>query len=262
MSSLTSIDKSKLERLFNMSEGYVLNFNDATFSTFFGDFDIDIHSEKYQQKGTSKAKKYREFWRIENDHIVGKVILEMIKYVQSYGVEETELISQCKEIGNRLVSSKVNINHLKKKVEEFDLKYIDKQIQVIEQHIESNPALAIGTSKELIESCCKTILDELKVSYNEEDLNIIKLTKLTMEKMKLLPKNIKSGAKGEKTIKQILGNLSAIAQGVAELRNLYGTGHGKSGKEEGLSSRHARLVANTSSALVYFLFETFENRTK
>ena len=42
-----------------------------------------------------------------------------------------------------------------------------------------------------------------------------------------MPKNISDDVKGAKSIKAILGNLKAIAQGVAELRNLYGSGHGK-----------------------------------
>jgi hypothetical protein len=64
--------------------------------------------------------------------------------------------------------------------------------------------------------------------------------------------------KGAKSIKAILGNLKAIAQGVAELRNLYGSGHGKSSSYKGLESRHASLAIGSSTTLVRFLWDSYE----
>lgn len=61
-----------------------------------------------------------------------------------------------------------------------------------------------------------------------------------------------------KSIKAILGNLKAIAQGVAELRNLYGSGHGKSSSYKGLESRHASLAIGSSTTLVRFLWDSYE----
>jgi hypothetical protein len=68
------MEKSQLEKLFDMSGGYVCNFSDSTFESFFADLHVDIHSNKYTANGTSKAKKLREFWRIEPDHLVGQSI--------------------------------------------------------------------------------------------------------------------------------------------------------------------------------------------
>lgn len=55
-------------------------------------------------------------------------------------------------------------------------------------------------------------------------------------------------------------NLGQISQGMAELRNLYGTGHGKDGRSKGLSPRHARLAVSCATALATFLFEAHEAR--
>jgi hypothetical protein len=42
------------------------------------------------------------------------------------------------------------------------------------------------------------------------------------------------------TIRRILSNLAQIAQGAAELRNTYGTGHGRAGRTKGyLNTRRA-----------------------
>ena len=47
----------------------------------------------------------------------------------------------------------------------FDAAHIGEQIQRIEASIDADPALAIGTAKELAESCFKTILGERGVEY-------------------------------------------------------------------------------------------------
>ena len=55
-------------------------------------------------------------------------------------------------------------------------------------------------------------------------------------------------------------HVGSVAIGIAELRNLYGTGHGKGGNHKGLTVRHARLAVSASAALCMFLFETYETR--
>jgi hypothetical protein len=50
-----------------------------------------------------------------------------------------------------------------------------------------------------------------------------------------------------------LSNLGTIGNGLAELRGLYGTGHGKTAE---LSARHAKLAVGAAATLATFLFET------
>lgn len=78
MSSLTDIEKRYLEKQLHMGDGYVLDYSDPTYGEFFKRHRIDIHSQKYQTYGTSKAKKMRAFWEIESDDAVGKVLSEML----------------------------------------------------------------------------------------------------------------------------------------------------------------------------------------
>ncbi len=84
MSSLTDIEKRYFEKLLGMQSGYVLDYSDATFGEFFGRYDVDIHSDKYQTYGTSKAKKMRAFWEQESDSKVGQALAEML---DSYEVD-------------------------------------------------------------------------------------------------------------------------------------------------------------------------------
>ena len=141
----------------------------------------------------------------------------------------------------------------------LDASAILDQINRIEASLETDPTLAIGTAKELVESCCKTILAERNALPNKTD-DLPKLIKATTTELKLLPDDIPDQARGVETIRRTLSNLGTIVSGLAEIRNLYGTGHGKPGKQRGLSSRHAKLVAGAAGTLAVFLFETHQER--
>src|SRR5258708_5420261 len=60
----------------------------------------------------------------------------------------------------------------------------------------------------------------------------------------------------------MLMNLAQLVQGSAELRNAYGTGHGRSRAQarQRLEPRHARLAVGTATTLGVFLYETHEAR--
>lgn len=78
MSSLSDVEKRYFEKLLGMQSGYVLDYSDATFGEFFNRHGINIHGQKYQTYGTSKAKKMRAFWERESDMLVGVVLGEML----------------------------------------------------------------------------------------------------------------------------------------------------------------------------------------
>jgi hypothetical protein len=72
--------------------------------------------------------------------------------------------------------------------------------------------------------------------------------------------DVEPAAEAADTIRRILSNLAQIAQGTAELRNTYGTGHGRAGRTSGsLNARHARLVVGAPATLASFLYDTYEN---
>lgn len=78
MSSLTDTEKRYFGKLLGMQSGYVLDYTDANFGEFFNRHRINIHGQKYQSYGTSKAKKMRAFWEQEPDALVGKVLGELL----------------------------------------------------------------------------------------------------------------------------------------------------------------------------------------
>jgi len=258
MSALRPSETVKFEALFGMDGGYVLNFSDSSFGAFFAQIaDIDIHGDEYCQYGSSKAKKLRAFWSQAEDGMLGKVLEEMVELaaaIPNYS-KDKPLIEECRLIAQRLQGNGVNLGHLKKTVEPFNSTYITKQIHRMEQAVDNDPDLAIGTAKELIETCCKSIL-EARGKAIQGTPDIPTLTKATFKELDLVPESVHEASRGKDTVKRILSNLSTIGNGLAELRGLYGTGHGKEHQTSGLHPRHAKLAIGTSATLVTFLFET------
>jgi AbiJ N-terminal domain 3/Abortive infection C-terminus len=123
-----------------------------------------------------------------------------------------------------------------------DPSYVAQQITRMEAAVINDPGLAIGTAKELVETCCKTILDARRVAFSK-GADLPELVRLTSKELELTPDDIPEKAKAADTIKRLLSNLATITQGVVELRNHYGTGHGKSAGAKGLQSRHAEVAA-------------------
>ncbi|MBK7706842.1 MAG: abortive infection family protein [Acidobacteria bacterium] len=134
----------------------------------------------------------------------------------------------------------------------FDSSYMHDQIRRMESSVDDDPSLAIGTAKELIETCCKTILAERGKPVSNAP-NVSSLTKETLKELNLLPDGIPDAARGADVIKRLLNNLGTIGNNLAELRGLYGTGHGKDGRSKGLTARHAKLAVGAAATLAVFL---------
>lgn len=263
MSPFSMAERHNLEKYLGMSGGYVLNFSDRTFGEFvFETIGIDIHDEKYTTEGTSKAKKLRALWKLEADYTIGKLILALIDYDASLNAEQTAeakaLADKCRQIATRLLAGGPSLNPLKEHATVLNANHLAEQIRRLEASVETDPSLAIGTAKELIETCCKTILAERgKPVVGSPDVST--LTKETLKELKLVPEGVPDAARGADVIKRLLSNLGTIGNGLAELRGLYGTGHGKHGSTTGLSTRHAKLAVGAAATLTVFLFETHQD---
>jgi len=260
MSALTIADKHSLEKFLGMKDGYVLNFSDRTFGEFmFEAVNVDIHSESYTSQGTSKARKLRSFWKNESDYQVGKLILALVDYSTAHNLNSTDdapaLVERCRQIAARLLAGAPTLDSLKVHAKNLDAGHLAAQIRRMEGSVETDPDLAIGTAKELIETVCKTILFERgKPIAGTPDIPT--LTKETLKELKLIPDGIPDTAKGAEVIKRLLSNLSTVGHGLAELRGLYGSGHGKHANASGLKPRHAKLAVGAAASLATFLFET------
>jgi hypothetical protein len=148
-----------------------------------------------------------------------------------------------------------SLDDIKETAGTLDAQHMADQIRRMELAIVSDPSLAIGTAKELVETCCKTILAERgRPVTGTPDLPT--LTRETLRELKLVPDGVPDSTRGSDVIKRLLSSLGTIGNGLAELRGLYGTGHGKHGKVSSLTPRHAKLAVGAAATLATFLFET------
>jgi hypothetical protein len=105
MANLTFLEKNKLEKLFGMGSGYVLNFTDRTFREFVADTTgRDIFDQTYAYASGSKANRLRAFWREEPNHVVGKLLQELFQYHKAEGFNPSgHLYGECQRIAERLL---------------------------------------------------------------------------------------------------------------------------------------------------------------
>ncbi|WP_082780746.1 abortive infection family protein [Cephaloticoccus primus] len=152
-----------------------------------------------------------------------------------------------------------SLNSMRETFQEIGSEYIKKQIDRIYSDLNKGEVdRVIGTAKELIETCCKSILEER--GKDSQNGNIMNLLKCTLKVLNLAPEDTPEQAKAKEPIKKLLNALLNIVQNIAELRNHYGTGHGRQASAKGLQLRHAKLVAGAASTLALFLMDTHEER--
>lgn len=141
----------------------------------------------------------------------------------------------------------------------FDADEMLRQMTRMEAAIEADPALAIGTAKELVESTCKAILDARGgPATGREDLP--RLVRRVAEELSLLPEDA-AASRDADTVRRVLGSLATLSGSIAELRNSYGTGHGRLPGSPQLTARHAKLAVGAATTLAVFLYETHVDRS-
>lgn len=271
--ALSGLERGVFIKLFNRG-GYVLDFSTAEFDAFTMQSVGVALCEKYH---LSKGRSLNAFINEADNKFADKLLFDLLQYYEiSYGNFERETVPnefgkvaldcgvdysttyrKCKEIQKRHSSpladySSVLASNIK---DAFSSDYIDWQMQIMMSMQTENPTEAIGKAKELIESCCKGILEENSQSY-ENTWDLPRLVKETTNLLKVTPENIPSDKRGAESMISILKSLRAIANGLNELRNVYGSGHGKSPNYKGLSERHAKLAVGSALTLVNFLWDS------
>lgn len=131
-------------------------------------------------------------------------------------------------------------------------------LERIEAGIDADPAAAIASAKELVESTCKFVLDDYSVAYGKT-ASLPDLYKAVARELGLSRDAVPDSAKGSQAAQRVLRNLMTAVQSLAELRNELGLGHGRT-EPSPAYARHARLAANAARTVVEFLLETWHER--
>jgi hypothetical protein len=226
--------------------------------------------------GLSKGKSLTAYVNEAKEHDVIRLLSDLLEYYESYYQSELDsdedsysgrqnkeyqaYYKRCRSVMDRI---KLNLTPFtdagETLKEKFSSDYVSTQIDIMLKMQNENPTEAIGKSKEFIESCCKTILESSQEPVNK-DWNVSQLVKATMKFLEISTDNVDESTSESRTVKAILGNLHGVAGNIAELRNAYGSGHGKSATYKGLTVRHAKLAVGSSITLVNYLWDTYEWR--
>ena len=280
MSMMTRQEEGTFLMLFNRS-GYVLNFSTNDFDVFTTNSIGEALCAKY---GLSKGKSLNAYLNSASDENRLKLLSDLFHYyednmeyeynkdyeddlywgssISRYDERYARIYQKCKAIMDRMEGGSSVIaktaDSLKGK---FSSEYMSQQIELMVSMQSTNPTNAIGMAKELIESCCKTILEDLGITWSKTD-DVPQLTNKTMDALNLLPASVQATDQGADAVKAVLGNLRAIPSKLAEIRNPFGSGHGKSASFQGLEERHAKLAVGSSITFVDFIWSTYENQKK
>lgn len=152
----------------------------------------------------------------------------------------------------------VPLVHVEEAGRVLDLNELNRHAARIRKGIAEDPSQAIGSGKELLETVLKYVL-----GYHGERRSddIPALLRRAQKELDLDPGSPDGGVPGADVIRRTLSNLGQVVVGVAEVRNLYGTGHGRSRARE-LDIAHARLVVNAALTLATFLLEVWQERNR
>lgn len=139
-----------------------------------------------------------------------------------------------------------------------DPQVVRDHLRRIDRDLKTDPSGAIGSSKELVESVLKQILDDYEVAYKKGD-DLMDLYKKVQKELRLNAEAVPEDTKGSQAAVKTLRALVATIQSLAELRNQIGTGHGAARRSPALT-RHGRLAFNSAVAVVEFLLDTWHAR--
>lgn len=137
---------------------------------------------------------------------------------------------------------------------------VEAEIRRIRESVDDDPALALGSTKDLLESVCKTVLG-IHGAIAADDLP--KLFRRVQDELDVHPGKVDDRMEGAEQMRRFMGSMSATVTSVAELRNSYGTGHGRS-RSPALEPEATRLAVSAGTAVAAYVMERYRklNRSK
>jgi len=137
-------------------------------------------------------------------------------------------------------------------VDIFSSSYVSRQTARMRDAIKSDPALAIGTAKEFLETLCKTALAEQSLAIPDE---LPSLLRRTIDALAPTSYAGDDPVRTRKAFERLLGNLQGIGQSVAEFRNACGTGHGQHAATQDVDPVLAQVAVGATITLATFIIE-------
>lgn len=134
---------------------------------------------------------------------------------------------------------------------------LEDQIDRLRRNID-DPAALLGIAKELLETVAKFILDDGGMPLPKAAPFDMVLT-LAFERLSFVTSQVDEAVPGAKQVRAIHGSAKKIALQVNELRNLQGTGHGRT-LPTGISPETARFVIREVTHVAELMLSTHDRQ--
>jgi hypothetical protein len=126
-------------------------------------------------------------------------------------------------------------------------------ISIIEETVETNPALCIETCKTLLEGICKTILKNQNIIYNEYEQFQVLVKKTTTCL-------IDTDESYKNDLCELMRRIASVSQKLAEIRNNSGfASHGQDIKHPSISTTLSILAYKTTDVIGGFIIHYYTN---
>ncbi|WP_216365363.1 MULTISPECIES: abortive infection family protein [unclassified Roseobacter] len=276
-----------IDDLFEMADGYALDFSNKTLAEFFEDqFNEDIYADRYASRGNSKANRIRAYLDLATPLQAGK----LLRALWSHRNRQREIETQRRN--NLIASGFMEVEELEvfllpfaeddqafhelvEAIEKrndseivaaatilaanFNFDTVALEIERARNFVDDDPEDAITAACSLIESVCRSILVELDLPLPKE-LSVKPLYKAVRGPLGLAPDKPSVETQVAADVRAILAGLSNSIEGIGALRTHAGDAHGREKGRPRVDARIARLSVNTASAIAVFLIETWSRR--
>lgn len=122
----------------------------------------------------------------------------------------------------------------------------------------ADPALLIGTAKDLLEGVAKFVLEENGMTLPGRS-NFDQLWHVARERLGVLPERVDESLPGFEAIRAIHQSSWTIAKNINELRNLQGTGHGRT-LPTGVTEDLALLVVREACSVAEYMLRRLDQQ--
>ncbi len=260
MPKLKGSEIRTIDKIFEMSDGYLLDFSDRTMAEYFEDeFSIDITQEKYQINGGSKAKRLRSFIELEDGYLVGQVLRKLWQYKCDYKPEDPQEKAKLFEILAKIetgVSASV-LATLSTKAEVLNMDTVSRDLDRALESAFRDPESAVTSACSTLESVCRSIIIELGFELPKKK-DIKGLFDSVKRPLGLSPGEINVNPEIADDVRKVQNLFPTIVEGIGALRTHGGDAHGRERGYTRLDARIAKLAIHSASTAALFLIETWQ----
>jgi hypothetical protein len=145
-------------------------------------------------------------------------------------------------------------------IEGYDPPRTRQLIEELERAVDEDSPFVTEASKALVESICKTILNDRGIEFDDRGWDMPQLFRETLIQLRLFPDGYPEPGRAQDGLTKVIRGLQQVVQGLSEIRNLDNfIAHGIDGYEVGFDRIQRVLAARAADTIVYFLYSAHTN---